>query len=1078
MRNNLFISLRKSYSIKIIIKTKRKKSKLSINRQIGKKISFYQKNFNTFDSFSESKILRNNLSKLIVVLLLITIFSVQTFSTSESASLKQTKNTFSDVTPTKYNNEKIVTQNTVTSSSDYNNLRNLSISDLFDYLLVSYTTVSNSFIDSGKDHLDTTATVAKGLAILKMLGLTGYVIPVNNKTEIFKNFGSPIDGGYLVQQTVSNPSILGTYGVIESTELMNLTTSLSSIKTNAETFLMSKYIVFAGNQAGFKEDYQTSVNASIESTYYAVQALKTLGYQFNSSISGNIYNFLNSLWNGNGHFFSNRNDVDQSTILTSFQAISVLYDLNQTNQPLWNEINTGFPQFINSTQVKDGIFTGAISSTGNANVDDTGSALAALYILNKINQINVTTAVQFILQSQYNGSISGDKGGFSYNNSTQSSTSQFSGVTLTHTYYAILGLYVSRYLSNRSQFSIQTQYSTGNTFNNLNNEILYGQNSNFTAQINSLNYKNYYGELDLSINVTGLDVQYLKADTNSFQGSKFNYLIKNSSIDFSLGSHNLTAIYSLSNFNIVPVVNNVYKGSIIVRLPINNTINGISTSLEVSPGDLLTGEIGFDNNTVNATNLYNANLGNVSVHIIFPNGTSPSLNSSYVFPLVITNQSYLYNYNLPKNSPLGDYFVNLTYSNGTGTLFFTQQSFKVSTSVYLLGISSVRNYNLDPGSSFNLSFNIAYQNGFISPNMYNLSAHFLESSSQIDKFNVTLQYAGGNVFQANTSTTVPVGLFMGTYNVSLSFGWKSVITGNTLPQNSFNATLPLITYRGTPIIQNIDVSPISGRQTEKVLFSGDFLNITANVGVKNIVTSQVLLLSSINDLTAILYNTSNSKQTFQELSFLNLNNSRISVYGEINPNINLLNNVSLTLSMRVKYSSSNKFNLLYSNENNITKEYRPIFILKKANLELNQKFVNFVIGSSTITQNEFTTILVTFKVVSVDNNQTVAGLKLNASLVISTSGDKNETGISLPAVTSLDANNSYQIQIPVNNLAVGQYIVRVSPLNTQIIIGQFNFQIVPKVNHSTIPIENYIGLGTVALALIVSLIAYSIRKKN
>ena len=60
-----------------------------------------------------------------------------------------------------------------------------------------------------------------------MLGLTGYVIPVNNKTEIFKNFGSPIDGGYLVQQTVSNPSILGTYGVIESTELMNLTTSLS-----------------------------------------------------------------------------------------------------------------------------------------------------------------------------------------------------------------------------------------------------------------------------------------------------------------------------------------------------------------------------------------------------------------------------------------------------------------------------------------------------------------------------------------------------------------------------------------------------------------------------------------------------------------------------------------------------------------------------------------------------------------------------------------------------------------------------------------------------------------------------------
>lgn len=1017
--------------------------------------------------------MRINWSNLVIVLLLIAIFSLQTFSTSELTSSNQSDISPSHTTTTSGLQSPTVAQSQVAQSQVNNtNLRNMSMSDLYTYLQNSATIVKNSFIDSTGVHLDTTVTTARALTILKITGMTNYIIPtITARSAIFKNFGTSIDGGFPISNASAIPTIIGTYGVVESGQMLNLPLPMQAIQKDAITYINSKY---QNNTkiGGFKEAYEKNIVASVHTTYYAVEALKVLGVQLNSTQKIQITDFLQSLWNSNG-YFNNTYDSDQSVILTSFQAISILNDIG-TNSSLWTDVTSHFSQFIKANQDQTGVFTGGIHSPGAvASVDDTGSAISALYILNQTNAINIGSADQFMLQSQYNGTaFPNDLGGFANNNSTFVATSQSSGVTLAHTYYAMLGLYASGYISNHTVLSFETQYSTNNDFNKLTNEIPVGQNSTFTAQLSSFNYKNYYGELNVQFSVDKLNVQANGTnEANTALGSQYNFEIYNASSNFYLGLHPLTATYSLTNFTILPVMNNIFHSSINVRFPLNNALNGLSSSVQVNPGDTLIGKMGFGNNTVNATNFRTATLGNVSVSLIYPNGTQSSPIKN--FSLVLTNSTYSYNVTLPKNAVLGDYMVNLTYYNNSA-LFYTEQVFTVTTSTYLLGVTSTKSRNIYPGTGYGLTFQVAYSNGFMSSQFSNAQVKFISKATNQEEFSAPLQYIGGTSFTINNTNTVPVGLFMGTYNVSIEMLWNSSLTSNSLPTSSSNSTLPFISYQGLPIIQNYTISPLSNRTN---LYSGDLFNLTADIGVKNLQNSQVYPVNSSVTMTANFYNGSNSNQLLQQLSTEYLNGSKVSIYGEMNPNINILGDVQLSLSLRIKYSSTNTYNLLYTNLNNITKEFNPTFTYKQANLELDQNSVNYVIGSPKITQNEYTTILITFKIhelIPNSNSQYVTGLKLNASIFKVSSS----TSISLPAVTSLEANNSYQLQIPVNTLSTGSYNITISPLNTHINLGSIPLSIVPVQNNNVIPVENYISAGAVLIAVIVSYVAYRIKKKN
>ena len=98
-------------------------------------------------------------------------------------------------------------------------------------------------------------------------------------------------------------------------------------------------------------------------------------------------------------------------------------------------------------------------------------------------------------------------------------------------------------------------------------------------------------------------------------------------------------------------------------------------------------------------------------------------------------------------------------------------------------------------------------------------------------------------------------------------------------------------------------------------------------------------------------------------------------------------------------------------------------------------------------------------------------------MVLTGNGNNNQEFL-LPAVTSLDTNSSYQLQIPVNTFDVGQYFIKISPLSSNVSIGNFSLKINPVLNNTTIPIENFISLGSVSLAVILTIIAYYTRKKN
>ena len=1021
--------------------------------------------------------------------MLIAIFSVQTFSTSEFNSQKQySKN--SDVINSPINQiSKLGTKNSITSSNTTNTSNILSISNLFNYLSNLSGIVVNSFVDSPTDYLNTTITVARAFAILKILGFTGYIIDINNINLVVKYFNDfgPIksDGGYPILNGLPDSSIAGTYGVLETVQLLNLFYQESLIKVQTQKYLLSKFYV-SNNQAGFKEDYQTNVTASIASTYYAIEALKVLNYKgFNQTQMDQINQFLYTLWTANS-YFSNANDPDQSIIITSFEAISILQDLNSmgsTNTTLYNTVQANFPNYLAANQDKTGKYVGGLHDpTKTANVDDTGSGLTALYMLNKLNAINVTSAIQFIINSQYNGThFTNQIGGFSSNNGTTLDSNQFSDVKLSHTYYAILGLYSSSYLYNLTKISIQTDYSKNNNLNDNTNELLVGQNQFFSAQFNTLNYKNYYDSANLEFQINKLEVQsnFTTDTNNTASGSFYNFMITNSSnSNFYIGIHNFNATFSLNNFSIIPVINYVFHGYFVVRLPIISKVNGISTTLEVNPGDLLQGEVYFDNNTVNATNFRTAILGNISVSLVLPNSTSIHLNNGNNFSLVITNSTYFYNYTLPNDAILGDYMVNLTYTNASSTYFYTQQIITVSTNVNLVAFTSTLNDNIYPGSNYSLTFQVEYQNGYMNPHVTTITAFFSETNSHVQLFNTTLTSVGSNKFSPLNSEKVPIGLFMGSYNVSLELVWNSTTTGNTLIRTATNSTLDVINYVGTPIIRNDQLAPAFNRNNKNLLYSGDFLNFTANVYILNSLSTNVYQLNDSVTFTATLTNTSNPSQVLQELTTIYLNDTKISAYGEVNPNLNQLNDVNLTLTLKIKYISTNSFNLVYKSANVL---YKPTFLLKKADLALDTNSVHFIIGNSIISQNSYTTLLVTFKISSMIGNnesQYVSGLKLNSSLVFPASNGKNQSEILLPSITSLDTNKSYQLQIPVSTLNIGTYQINITTLNTNVHLGTFSLTIQPMSNNDQIPIQNFIAVGAVGLAVVVTIIANSLNKRK
>lgn len=958
----------------------------------------------------------------------------------------------------------------------------LSINNLLLYLKSLYDASSNSFVDSQSRKHNTTVTTARSIAILKMTGLMGYVIPEGDYLKIFEGFGSSENGGYKIHQSTEETSIVGTYGVVLSAEMLNLNLRLDKLRTDVPEFILSKYVE-SGNSSGFKEDSSIENSFSIKSTYYAVHTLSILDYKFNQTVVDNITNFLKTSWNPNLKYFNSSFDLFQSEILTTFQALSILYFLNQTNSidiDFWNEIKNSYPSYLMSRQETNGSLSGGIASQNNeANVDDTGLALSSLLILNPSNlEVNYTNATLFILKSQFpTGIIEVDKGGFSFNNNSHIEDISDSGVRLSHTYNSILGLYSNSYLFNNTNLEFETDYSKSNKVNDNNNEILPGHETFITTKLISLDDKSYYQDTNISFKIDGLDVVYNKSKhINSVEGFEFTHKILNSSSsNWTLGSHNLESSFSLNNFSILPNVVKTHQDTILIRLPLTLSINSFYNNLEVEPGTLLEGKIEFENNTINKNYLGLNVLGNFSIDLIYPNSTILQLNSSQDFIINISTPLYYFNYTIPEDSVLGDYYINISYINGTEKLFYSQQIVKVNTELHFVQISSFSltdSFEISPNDDFDLNFTIQYENGMISSDVTSIKAKFYENQTNSNLINVNLTHIEDNIFRANKSEKVPIDIIMGLYNITIELIWNSSTTNNSIISTITNSSLPFVKYTGKTIFLLESISPYSNRNENKVFYSGDFINITAKLGLKSTKSSNIYLINESTELFVKLVNTSNIDSVFQSLSYNYVNNSVFTLTGEINPNINHLSDVNFTLSSKIKYKSTGESNDVYNADGTV---FNPNYLLKKADIQLEQNSVKFLTGGKNFTYNSQPTMIINFKVLSAETGY-VTGLNLNASLIISNGIGQNDTVIVLPAITSLQTNKSYQLFVPLFNLNTGIYEIQIKTSVTDVYIGSIEFEITPEIVDTSIPIESVIFYSVFLFGIIITIL--NVRSKD
>ena len=439
--------------------------------------------------------------------------------------------------------------------------KSLDLDNLKKYLASLYDDQSSSFTGSNTRKINTTVSTARALAVLKMTGIQGFLIPNSRELSVFNGLGTlTASGGYKVHQAHDQATIMGTYGVVLSTELMNLNFKLIQMKDDVQTFVLSHYKK-VNSSGGFYENTDSSAQLSIKTTYYAVSILNILNFQFNGSMISEITNYLKSSWNGEKKYFISITDFDQTEITTSFQATSILYLLNQThsiNTTFWNAIKADLSTYISSKQQTSGVLSGGIFSekVNEPNVVDTGAALSIHHLFNQSSSIDINKAVSFILNSQLpKNLLTIEKGGFSFNNKTHDDDiSTGNGVKLSYTYYATLGLYSSGYLTNNTKIIFSTDYSGSCNNQCKYNEIIPGQESTITSKIKTLDEYTFFSDSDVKISVDGLQVVYNTTSEVTQTGDVFVHKVLNTTSNWTLGRHNLSATYSLANFSILPTI--------------------------------------------------------------------------------------------------------------------------------------------------------------------------------------------------------------------------------------------------------------------------------------------------------------------------------------------------------------------------------------------------------------------------------------------------------------------------------------------------------------------------------------------
>ena len=625
--------------------------------------------------------------------------------------------------------QNVLSSQQISSSNSNNNTNSFSLDNLFAYMTYIYDGNTHTFLSTTENVSYTTAlTDMEALAIIKMTGLENYLLldQAGNKADIANNFQLAESSantnicGYPIVQSQPNPSLAGTFGALMTFYLLNLSTELKifgGIDTSYSSgmrYILSRLFSNSTN-SGFQETFDSPGSLPIASTYWGVEILALLHtvvqYSMNSSVFNGIINTLQDhLYQQGNIYYFNDSDVFISSIVKSFYAISILQTLNNTfpglfhnstnAQTLFAEVKTGLPNWLASLQTTKGAFVGALQAPESVqpNVIDTGAALAILDILNgSSQQFNVTLANKFLIASQYNGTYSpNDKGGWGLNNATYLSN-ESPNVNVENTFYAILGLYSSGYITNNLHVSVESQYGQTHNNNYYNNSVIAGItpttlfvkiklftntvliNSFANVAFSTFQIPTWNTTLNGTIRETVGSLNVYEYQINLLNDTQHQY-------NWTWGKHDALITFELSNFNYLLPQKNISAVSFVIVRPdfsvlINNT--------NAKPGNTITGTITVNNATLNPENknILPGNFGQFDTKLIYPNGTSIPVTTNATLTINNETLKYTFNTTLPSALPIGDYNINVTLVNGT-TIFYSNQQFNVSDTFILTKIIS------------------------------------------------------------------------------------------------------------------------------------------------------------------------------------------------------------------------------------------------------------------------------------------------------------------------------------------------------------------------------------------------------
>ncbi len=958
----------------------------------------------------------------------------------------------------------------------------------------------------------TSIATYEALAALRIFGLDYYqfgekwqIIEDAIADYFYIDFEDPSEsGGFLLTKEAKNPSVEGTFGVVNSFWLMDeLNTKLKPLVPNLLNYIVNH--TFNIVDGGFHEIGSTS---DLKTTFQALSILETIYNlilevidddnpvppEINQSIEefignnlGDIFNFINNSYVYNTYFHDN--NEFRSPIENTWYAIKSIAILEQFSNLYSISIPKGLANYqisltnwLNSLVKSSGLTKGGFGFGEYATTKETGLAYAIHSLFNTTDSINDSAAITFVNSSQFlrhenRTYVTSERihlGGFGPNNLTYSDSDLNHRINIHDSYYASLAYLLSESVFESIDLSLETSFFQENPDINVSSYLVQGEMTSLEIMMISYDYKSH-GSMNLITSIDNWDITHPSYNeyNSAFYGqnmAKYEVTIANdsdSTYNWTLGSHFVSNKISIRNLPIIPSPEYLLNTTVIVGYAPKYDF----TPSLIKPGDIVNATVYYQNRSTLTYESTNISEGVLTVSIISPNDILTNLLD--LEPINISTTDVKFNIPFLNDSLLGDYDLSLSF-NVSNFLIEITVPIVVSDDITLVEIENISNYN--PGDSMNINVSLEYSNGFFTPDA-NATLFFISSKTQSEVFFLSLEHISGNTYTSKNQNC-PTRFLAGFYNLTVKLYWN-ISTGYKIDSIN-NDSLQNIQIKGVPLLY---LSPLkteyrNTQHTESAsIYYGETVNFSFNIGfatsggILNITEPDTKLMVGLfnysnEDLFIQIFNIFQSNETFYASALINTN-LRAKTYGT---------------SFKITSEWNDSFVLIKDPSN--TSEARKFDLTLEGSFSLDASYYSNSITSGLPTYSlEDPVITIAFKVKNtLYENILVPYLNLYGYLDIQ--GRVGTLNQSLPSITSaIDENGAhiYLLSISTSNLDPNTYEISIftrTAISSNLKIGSLlpGFKLISTFNPTPI-IQLHEALIVILGVIFIGLLYLNFRKK-